>query len=175
LQCHRVDRNIVAKPINECQSSLFPGGVIGTVRAVRKFGGSDNGNTDVNPAIRRFDLFDELKNRTTLPFGCNHETGNRKLVPRRRIPGFAIANNFFDIAAKSRSRIGTSRASSSCLRASAIHSETVRRDGMAEGTTATVRVPFSMMTSSHADTRAMIPARSRAASVSDMRTTAIPR
>ena len=75
LQCHRVDRNIVAKPINECQSSLFPGGVIGTVRAVRKFGDSDNGNTDVNPAIRRFDLFEDLKNRTILPFGCDHETG----------------------------------------------------------------------------------------------------
>ena len=170
LQRHGMDRNIAAQLIDERQPPQTIGFGLGAISPMYQL--SDGDDRETRHRFRR-------RRPVSVP-GCAVRCGHavrlrrrcwsRGSIPRRRIPGLRLRMVSSTSAAKSGSSTGDFPVSSSCLFASAVHSEMVRRGRTGRWITATGSLlpALSMTTSAPARTLASTKAKSRAASASEM-------
>src|SRR6266849_263431 len=140
------------------------GRCVGTGRTVGQFDQCDDGDGDVGISGCAADCGEHLPCVLPLPLGSDQHTG----IEDQSHEGGSSGSRWLSMAASTSLAKSASMTAVESSGSSAMHSEMVRRDGAGGWITATGSLPLSITTSAPARTRARSPAKSLAASASEM-------
>src|SRR5258706_1085751 len=161
--------HVAAKFFAEGPPAQTVGFTGGAVDAVGQFNDSDDGERRINFSVCGLHSLKNLPHTFSRPLPRDQDAGVENYSHLAELRGLRWPIISARSAAKSGSRVGSCPSSFACASANAIDSERGRPcNGSAEWTTATGRASRSMITSTPARTRASTPAKSPAASASEM-------
>jgi hypothetical protein len=143
LQCQCMDWDIAAHLFDEGQPLLAPGIGLGAIGSMHQLGDGNDGEPNIDLPVSGAYLFKDVSDVVAAAFGGNHDAGVENQSHAGGFQGWRLRMISSTSAAKSGSRTGDSPVSSSCLLASAMHSEMVRRPGTGGWITATGSLPPS--------------------------------
>ena len=134
---HRIHWYVADQFMNESLATLPAFLQLGAINAVRQLHHGDDGKADLQLAVCRVDLFQDLTDCVALPLSRDHDGRVEDQSHAGGFQGFRLRMISSISTAKSGSNAGLWPVSSSWAFASAMHSESVRRAGTAGRITAT--------------------------------------
>ena len=172
-RCQRIHDQVMEDALHEDAPPVAVSVASGAIDAVRQLHRADGRERDIGFAVRLPHPAEDIFHAFAAPLAFNQDAGiedqAQGSVPCRRVAGLAVADDLF--------QIGGEAGVHHRLVAQLFGARLGQRDGLGDATgaaaprarrTADGCVPLSMTTSTPARTRAIRPAKSRAASSSEM-------